>query len=64
MALLFGSAAFAAALVGAGLKAHHALAAVLAYRLVSFWLVMTVGWLVMLLVTRRGDERTPADRAA
>ena len=57
-------AALAAALVGAGLKAHHALAAVLAYRLVSFWLVMTVGWLVMLLVTRRGDERTPADRAA
>jgi uncharacterized protein (TIRG00374 family) len=50
-------AALAAALVGAGLKAHHALAAVLAYRVVSFWLVMTVGWIVMFLVTRRADDR-------
>ena len=33
-------------LVGAGLPATLALGAVLLYRLVSFWLVMLVGWLV------------------
>ena len=35
-------------LVGAGLPAALALAAVLLYRLVSFWLVMAAGWLVLL----------------
>jgi uncharacterized protein (TIRG00374 family) len=45
-------AALAAALVGAGLKGHHALAAVLVYRLISFWLVMATGWVVMAFVTR------------
>jgi uncharacterized membrane protein YbhN (UPF0104 family) len=50
-------AALAAALVGAGLKAHHAMAAVVTYRLVSFWLVMTVGWIVMLVVTRTAAGR-------
>jgi uncharacterized protein (TIRG00374 family) len=35
-------------LVGAGLPAALALAAVLLYRLVSFWLVMATGWLVLL----------------
>ena len=35
-------------LVGAGLPASLALGAVLLYRLVSFWLVMFVGWLVFL----------------
>jgi putative heme transporter len=35
-------------LVSAGLPAALALAAVLLYRLVSFWLVMATGWLVLL----------------
>jgi uncharacterized protein (TIRG00374 family) len=35
-------------LVSTGLPAALALAAVLLYRLVSFWLVMTTGWLVLL----------------
>ena len=35
-------------LVGTGLPAAVALAAVLLYRLVSFWLVMATGWLVLL----------------
>jgi hypothetical protein len=35
-------------LVGAGLPAALALAAVLLYRLVSFWLVMATGWVVLL----------------
>jgi hypothetical protein len=36
------------ALVAAGLRASQALAAVLLYRLVSFWLVASAGWLVFL----------------
>ena len=35
-------------LVSTGLPAALALAAVLLYRLVSFWLVMATGWLVLL----------------
>jgi putative heme transporter len=35
------------ALVAAGLCASHALAAVLLYRLASFWLVAIAGWLVL-----------------
>jgi uncharacterized protein (TIRG00374 family) len=38
----------AAALTVGGLPASGALAAVLAYRLVNFWLVLGIGWLVML----------------
>ena len=47
---------FALALVAAGLCASHALAAVLLYRLASFWLVAMAGWLVLLRLrhTRRG----------
>ncbi len=42
------------ALVATGLCASHALAAVLLYRLASFWLVALFGWLVLLwLRTRR-----------
>jgi hypothetical protein len=54
-------AALTAALVGAGLKGHAALAAVLVYRLISFWLVMTAGWAVMALLTRssRSRDREP-----
>ena len=38
----------AAALTAGGLPGSGALAAVLAYRLVNFWLVLAIGWLVML----------------
>jgi uncharacterized protein (TIRG00374 family) len=54
-------AALAAALVGAGVKAHRAMAAVVTYRLVSFWLVMTAGWIVMFVVTRTAAK--PPDPA-
>jgi uncharacterized membrane protein YbhN (UPF0104 family) len=45
----------AAALTVGGLPAAGALAAVLAYRLVNFWLVLGIGWLVML---RSGGRAT------
>ena len=45
-------AALGAALVGAGLGAGPALAAVLLYRLASFWLVALVGWLVLFWLRR------------
>jgi hypothetical protein len=61
------------ALVATGLSASHALAAVLLYRLASFWLVATAGWLVLLWLrrprARRGTEPrrvrpcSPADQA-
>ena len=50
-----------AALVVAGLNASHALAAVLLFRLLSFWLVMVIGWLVTVLLNRvHGGDRGPA----
>jgi uncharacterized protein (TIRG00374 family) len=36
------------ALVAAGMRASRALAAVLLYRLVSFWLVALAGWLILI----------------
>ena len=42
------------ALVAAGLRPGSALAAVLLYRLVSFWLVACAGWLVFLWLRRLG----------
>jgi len=41
-----------AALVAAGLPASRALAAVLFYRLASFWLVASAGWLIVLWLRR------------
>ncbi len=43
-----------AALVAAGMTGHRALAAVVVYRLVSFWLVMAAGWIVMAVLARIG----------
>ena len=40
------------ALVATGLPASRALAAVLLYRLASFWLVVLAGWLVLLWLRR------------
>jgi len=51
------------ALVATGVHASQALAAVLLYRLASFWLVALAGWLVLLwLRHRRGAGVTPAPR--
>ena len=46
----------AAALTAGGLPASGALAAVLTYRLVNFWLVNGIGWLAMLR-PGRGSRR-------
>jgi hypothetical protein len=61
------------ALIATGLSAGQALAAVLLYRLASFWLVALAGWLVLLWLHRArhnvGSVRTmssptmPADRS-
>ena len=48
--------AVAAALTAGGLPAAGALASVLAYRLVNFWLVIGTGWLVMLRPGARQDQ--------
>jgi hypothetical protein len=45
--------ALAAGLMGVGVRHPLALAAVLVYRLVSFWLVISVGWLAYLFAGRR-----------
>jgi len=42
-------------LVGAGLHSGQALASVLLYRLISFWMVAAAGWVVLLFV--RGNQR-------
>jgi uncharacterized protein (TIRG00374 family) len=56
-------AVLSASLVALGIKGHSALAAVLVYRLISFWLVMTVGWAVVAILTRarvpRGEHDDP-----
>jgi uncharacterized membrane protein YbhN (UPF0104 family) len=44
-------------LVAAGLRASQALAAVLLYRLASFWLVALAGWLVLLWLRRHRARR-------
>jgi putative heme transporter len=48
------------ALVATGLCASHALAAVLLYRLASFWLVAIAGWLVLLWLRHRQRARRHA----
>jgi uncharacterized protein (TIRG00374 family) len=54
-------AALAAALVAGHLPAAHAMAAVLVYRLISFWLVLLVGWCSYLLI-RRQPKSAPRER--
>jgi uncharacterized membrane protein YbhN (UPF0104 family)/thioesterase domain-containing protein len=48
------------ALIATGLGASQALAAVLLYRMASFWLVASVGWLVLLGLRRSRPARPPA----
>jgi putative heme transporter len=45
--------ALAAALTAGGLAGSGALAAVIAYRLVNFWLIILTGWIVLLLLGDR-----------
>ena len=52
------------ALVATGLGASQALAAVLLYRLVSFWLVALAGWLVLLWLRRPRARRGTEPRRA
>jgi uncharacterized protein (TIRG00374 family) len=51
------------ALVATGLCAGHALAAVLLYRLASFWLVAFAGWLVLFWLRRHQRARRSAGAA-
>lgn len=55
-------------LIASGLRASQALAAVLLYRLVSFWLVALAGWLVFLWLRHHrpagADPGRPFDLAA
>jgi putative heme transporter len=53
-------AALAAGLVAIGVTGHHALAAVLLFGLISFWLVMAGGWASMAVLVRRGHRGKPA----
>jgi uncharacterized membrane protein YbhN (UPF0104 family) len=52
--------ALTVALMGAGVRHGYALAAVLLYRFISFWMVSGVGWLVYLL-GRTGGSRSQVD---
>jgi uncharacterized membrane protein YbhN (UPF0104 family) len=56
-------AALAAALVAAGVHSPQAVAAVLVYRLISFWLVDAVGW-TLYLATRKQRRPTPRTSAS
>lgn len=47
-------------LVASGLRVGQALAAVLLYRLISFWLVASAGWLVFLRLRMAGPHGGPA----
>jgi uncharacterized membrane protein YbhN (UPF0104 family) len=52
-------AALSAALVAAGVHAPEAVAAVLLYRLISFWLVDAVGWTLYLMTRNSGRLTSP-----
>jgi uncharacterized protein (TIRG00374 family) len=56
-------AALAAALVAAGVHSPKAVAAVLVYRLISFWLVDAVGW-ALYGATRKRGSATPASASS
>ena len=54
--------ALTAALTAAGLHRSTALAAVLAYRLVNFWMILIGGWMLVALLAHR--RIAPGDRAS
>ena len=49
-----------AALTAAGLGAAHALAAVLVYRLINFWLILIGGWITIPVLAHRRPEEEAA----
>ena len=57
-------AATAASLVAAGMEAGAALAAVAVYRLLSFWMLLGIGWVVMAGLSRRPERPEPPERPA
>jgi putative heme transporter len=54
---LIVEAALTAALTAAGLNAGDALGAVLAYRLVNFWMILLGGWITMIVLARKRDSK-------
>jgi putative heme transporter len=54
---LIVEAALTAALTAAGLNAGPALGAVLAYRLVNFWMILLGGGVVLIFLTRKRDSK-------
>jgi putative heme transporter len=46
-----------AALVAAGMDSSHALSAVLAYRLVNFWMILVGGGVAMVFLTRKREQQ-------
>jgi hypothetical protein len=50
-------AALTAALAAAGMNAGPALGAVLAYRLVNFWMILLGGGIVLIFLTRKRDSK-------
>jgi uncharacterized protein (TIRG00374 family) len=55
--------ALTAALTAAGLHRSPALAAVLAYRLLNFWLILIGGWVLMAVLAHRRIGPEPAENA-
>jgi uncharacterized protein (TIRG00374 family) len=53
-------AALAGALIAAGVPTPQAVAAVLVYRLISFWLVDALGWALYVTTRKRGRQPPPA----
>jgi uncharacterized protein (TIRG00374 family) len=51
--------AISVALVASGLHVRQAVAAAVLYRLISFWLVAAVGWLIMLFLQSRRPAAAP-----
>jgi uncharacterized protein (TIRG00374 family) len=56
-------AALAGALVAAGVRPPQAVAAVLIYRLISFWLVDALGWMLYVATRKRGPLMGPQEPA-
>jgi putative heme transporter len=54
---LIVEATLTAALTAAGLNAGSALGAVLAYRLVNFWMILLGGGIVLIFLTRKRDSQ-------
>jgi putative heme transporter len=50
-------AALTTALVGVGMNGGAALGAVLAYRLVNFWMILLGGWITMIFLSRKQDSK-------